>query len=29
MEGIQLLFGLIPGAIILLYIFFSSFRILR
>jgi regulator of protease activity HflC (stomatin/prohibitin superfamily) len=29
MEGIQLLFGVIPVAIILLYIFFSSFRILR
>jgi regulator of protease activity HflC (stomatin/prohibitin superfamily) len=29
MEGIQLIFGIIPVAIILLYIFFSSFRILR
>ena len=29
MEGVQLLFGIIPVAIILLYIFFSSFRILR
>ena len=29
MEGIQFLFGVIPVAIILLYIFFSSFRILR
>lgn len=29
MEGVQLIFGIIPVAIILLYIFFSSFRILR
>ena len=29
MEGIQLIFGVIPVIIILLYIFFSSFRILR
>ena len=29
MEGIQLLFGIIPVLAILLYIFFSSFRILR
>src|SRR5258705_11187021 len=29
MEGVQLLFGIIPVAIILLYMFFSSFRILR
>jgi regulator of protease activity HflC (stomatin/prohibitin superfamily) len=29
MEGAQLIFGIIPVAIILLYIFFSSFRILR
>ena len=29
MEGMQLIFGIIPVAIILLYIFFSSFRILR
>jgi len=29
MEGMQLIFGIIPVLIILLYIFFSSFRILR
>jgi len=29
MEGFQLLFGIIPVVVILLYIFFSSFRILR
>jgi len=29
MEGVQLLFGIIPVVVILLYIFFSSFRILR
>ena len=29
MEGLQLLFGIIPVVVILLYIFFSSFRILR
>jgi len=29
MEGMQLILGIIPVAIILLYIFFSSFRILR
>jgi len=29
MEGIQLIFGIIPVIILLLYIFFSSFRILR
>jgi regulator of protease activity HflC (stomatin/prohibitin superfamily) len=29
MEGVQFLFGIIPVVIILLYIFFSSFRILR
>ena len=29
MEGIQLIFGVIPVIIILLYVFFSSFRILR
>jgi regulator of protease activity HflC (stomatin/prohibitin superfamily) len=29
MEGLQLLFGIIPVIIILLYVFFSSFRILR
>ena len=29
MEGVQLLFGIIPVVLIVLYIFFSSFRILR
>ena len=29
MDGLQLLFGIIPVVLILLYIFFSSFRILR
>src|SRR5258707_7263462 len=29
MEGVQLLFGIIPVVVILLYIFFSSFRIVR
>src|SRR5258705_12103435 len=29
MEGVQLLFGILPVVVILLYIFFSSFRILR
>jgi regulator of protease activity HflC (stomatin/prohibitin superfamily) len=29
MEGVQFLFGIIPVVIILLYIFFSSLRILR
>ncbi len=29
MEGFQLLFGIIPVIVILLYVFFSSFRILR
>jgi regulator of protease activity HflC (stomatin/prohibitin superfamily) len=29
MEGFQLLFGIVPVVVILLYIFFSSFRILR
>src|SRR6266404_4567187 len=29
MEGVQLLFGIIPVVVILLYLFFSSFRILR
>ena len=29
MEGFQLLFGIIPVVVILLYIFFSSFRILE